>query len=362
MLEVEGGTDAWCMKILRHEAGHAIDNAYRLQRRRKRQKLFGRNSVPYPEYYTPKPYSKSFVLHLDTWYAQSHPAEDFAETFAVWLTPDSRVARALPDWPALKKLEYMDELMRDIAGRPPLVTARQQFEPLPHLRRTLRAHYSGKREHYGVMRPNFYDRDLRRLFSDAPEAAGNPTAARVPDADPQATCGGASPRGAGIHQYTVDQVFEDIIARCRQLKLRLARPEEQTRLDFTVLLTVQTMNYLHSGRHRVAAVKKLRVLALMHAQPRAARRRDGLRRHRRSTWKMEFDVAETLRSMGHEVHPAAASRTTSASSARRSPSRKPHIVFNLLESFHGDRRVRQHVVELPRAAAASRTPAATRAA
>jgi hypothetical protein len=57
---------------------------------------------------------------------------------------------------------------------------------------------------------------------------------------------------SGIHQYTIDQVLEDIVTRCRQLKLRLARPEDQTRLDFTVLLTVQTMNYLHSGRHRVA--------------------------------------------------------------------------------------------------------------
>ena len=83
------------MKILRHEAGHAIDNAYRLQRRRKRQKLFGRTSVPYPEYYAPRPYSKSSCSTSTSWYAQSHPAEDFAETFAVWLTPDSRVARAL---------------------------------------------------------------------------------------------------------------------------------------------------------------------------------------------------------------------------------------------------------------------------
>ena len=56
----------------------------------------------------------------------------------------------------------------------------------------------------------------------------------------------------GIYQYTVDRVLEDMIERCRELKLRLAVPEEQARNEFTVLLTVQTMNYLHSGRHRVA--------------------------------------------------------------------------------------------------------------
>ena len=89
MLEVEGGTPEWCMKILRHEAGHAIDNAYKLRQRRRRQQIFGPSYMQYPDYYTPKPYSKSFVLHLDSWYAQSHPDEDFAETFAVWLNPQS---------------------------------------------------------------------------------------------------------------------------------------------------------------------------------------------------------------------------------------------------------------------------------
>ena len=90
-----------------------------LQRRRKRLKLFGPSSAEYPEYYTPKPYSKSFVLHLDSWYAQSHPDEDFAETFAVWLNPHSQWRERYADWPALKKLEYVDELMQELAGQPP---------------------------------------------------------------------------------------------------------------------------------------------------------------------------------------------------------------------------------------------------
>ena len=85
MFEVEGGTAEWCMRILRHEAGHAIDTAYRLHRRRRWRELFGRYSLPYPAFYQPRPYSRRYVLHLDLWYAQSHPSEDFAETFAVWL-------------------------------------------------------------------------------------------------------------------------------------------------------------------------------------------------------------------------------------------------------------------------------------
>src|SRR5262245_52407227 len=46
MREVEGGTPAWCMRILRHETGHAIENAYRLRLRHRRQQLFGKSSKP----------------------------------------------------------------------------------------------------------------------------------------------------------------------------------------------------------------------------------------------------------------------------------------------------------------------------
>ncbi|MFN8061615.1 MAG: putative zinc-binding metallopeptidase [Vicinamibacterales bacterium] len=252
MLEVEGGTHDWCMKILRHEAGHAVDNAFRLQRRRRRLRLFGPSSQEYPEYYTPKPYSKSFVLHLDMWYAQSHPDEDFAETFAVWLAPESQWRKRYADWPtALRKLEYMDALMSELAGEKAPFASRRRLEPISALRKTLGEHYRRKREHYGVDYPNFYDRDLRRLFSDKPEFAGNMPAARfIGRLRREVRRRVAS--WTGLYQYTIDQVIEDMITRCRELKLRLAVPEERARLDFTIVLTVQTMNYLHSGRHRVA--------------------------------------------------------------------------------------------------------------
>ena len=251
MLEVEGGNVEWCMKILRHEAGHALENAYHLRRRRKRRELFGSTREQYPEFYSPRPYSKSFVIHLDSWYAQAHPDEDFAETFAVWLTPDSEWRARYADWPALRKLEYVDELMRELAGKPPPVTLVEEVDPLPSLRQTLRRHYEKKREHYGVNRPEFYDRDLRRLFSDAAEHARHPTAASFLTRirrEMRQLCG----RWTNEYQYTIDRVLGDMIARSRELNLRLAAPPEQTKLDFAVLLTVQTMNYLHSGRHRVA--------------------------------------------------------------------------------------------------------------
>ena len=251
MLEVEGGTPEWGLRILRHEVGHAVENAYGLRKLRRRRELFGLSSQKYPEYYTPKPYSKSFVLHLDSWYAQSHPDEDFAETFAVWLTPGSDWARRYQGWKALQKLEYVDGLMKQIAGRPPTVTNRQRVEPLSASKKTLREHYERLRGHYGVDEPDVYDRDLKRLFSNAPEHAGNPSAVRF-----LSRLRKESRRLVGTftheRQYTIDQVLGDMVERCRELGLRLRGPEEDAKRAFLVLLTVQTMNFLHSGRHRMA--------------------------------------------------------------------------------------------------------------
>lgn len=251
MLEVEGGSEDWCMRILRHEVGHAIDNAYRLHRRRKWRTHFGRFTDPYPDYYQPKPYSRSYVLHLDMWYAQAHPSEDFAETFAVWLTPGSRWKSRYKTWPAMRKLEYVDELMHEIAGKKPLVHNTRTIDPTGRLRTTLREHYRVKRMRYGEEWPDFYDRDLRKLFSDDPRYRKSITAARF--------LGHARPelrrmvaRWTGAYQYTIDQVLIDMIDRCRELQLRLAVSPEQARMDAALLVAVQTMNYLHEGHHRLA--------------------------------------------------------------------------------------------------------------
>jgi hypothetical protein len=251
MLEVEGGDETSCLKILRHEAGHVVDNAYRLRQRRTRRRLFGNPSIEYPEYYSPKPYSRSFVQHLGHWYAQSHPDEDFAETFAVWLQPDSMWPRRYAGWPALRKLEYVDRVMRGLAHTRPVVSSKRQLDPLGRLKKTLRQHYSAKRRHYGVDHADVHESDLRQLFSDAPEYARNPKAVtfirRV-----RKEVRGTVASFTDSYQYTIDQLLIEIIDRCKDLNLRLTESYEDTKSDFMVFLTVQAMNYLQRGRHRVA--------------------------------------------------------------------------------------------------------------
>ncbi len=251
MLEVEGGTRRWCMRLLRHEAGHALSTAYRLHFKKRWREVFGKMSTPYPQYYQPKANSRDYVLHLDYWYAQAHPAEDFAETFAVWLTPRSRWRRAYEGWPALKKLETVDAIFTDIADRPAPVRTRRQIEPLKDLRTTLRRHYTRKQRHYADDRPDFFDRDLRRLFSDDPRYHTHQSAAmflRRARHDIRELVG----RWTGEHAYTIDHVVRDMIERCKELRLRLAVPEDEARKNVTVMVAVQTMIYIHGGHYRIA--------------------------------------------------------------------------------------------------------------
>src|SRR5258706_577344 len=148
MLEVEGGTAEWCQMLLRHECGHAIDHAYQFSSRKDWRSIFGSPETEYaPETYTPRPYSRSFVRHLPNWYAQAHPDEDFAETFAVWLSspPEDWRQRYL-GWKALEKLEYIDTLMQEVAVKPAnkrMVKRGRRISDARKLRTTLARHYTG---------------------------------------------------------------------------------------------------------------------------------------------------------------------------------------------------------------------------
>ncbi len=145
----EGQSEYESMQLLRHEMGHVLCTAYRLHYKASWREVFGRFGAPYPSIYKPNPASRDYVLHLDDWYAQAHPAEDFAETFAVWLGRPKRWRREYRGWPALQKLEYIDELMHEhVCGKRAKVVTRRQVEPLRSLRTTLREHYAEKREHF----------------------------------------------------------------------------------------------------------------------------------------------------------------------------------------------------------------------
>ena len=243
IIDVEGGTWSECMNILRHEAGHVMQHSYQLHRRRRWQQLFGPSSQRYPRYYRPNPASRHFVQHLRLWYAQSHPDEDFAETFAVWLRARSTWRTRYAGWPALEKLEYVDELMAEIADQRPLLTHRERVEPLSELTQTLGEHYRKKQAIYAFDTPKTYDRDLQRLFSSDPRHQRSPAASAFIRRH-RARIRQVVARWTGEYQLTLDALLHDMIVRCRELNLRAVGSERKLVMEFTVLLTAKTMHAL----------------------------------------------------------------------------------------------------------------------
>ena len=251
MLETEGSSREEFMKILRHECGHAFQHAYQLQRRHAWQKLFGKSSRKYPEVYRPNPASRRYVQHLKWNYAQAHPDEDFAETFAVWFQPRAVWRKRYDGWPALKKLEYVDSLVEELREATPVNRSRLQVDPLRTLGKTLREHYDDKKKFYELGFPDAYDRELRILFSDKNRHRSNELASAFLTRN-RADIRGLVSRWTGEYQFTVEQVLGDMIGRCRELKLRAVGSDRTLRMDIAVLLTVKTMQFLYNRRKWVA--------------------------------------------------------------------------------------------------------------
>ncbi|HVP32231.1 MAG TPA: putative zinc-binding metallopeptidase [Steroidobacteraceae bacterium] len=218
MHEAEGGNSRLLMRILRHEAGHALDNAYRLRRRKRWREAFGPASLPYPARYRARAGSRRYVHHLGEWYAQAHPAEDFAETFAVWLTPKSGWRKSYADWPALHKLKAVDELIASVRGRRPPVRDRTRIEPLDLNTRTLAQHYRRKLRHNALIRRGLADELLKRAFNREPPRRGAGRAATLLRADARRLSGVVA-RSLRTERYSVEQILNMLIERSERLGL-----------------------------------------------------------------------------------------------------------------------------------------------
>jgi hypothetical protein len=251
MGQVEGGNANWLTRILRHEIGHALDTAFRLRRRKAWSKVFGKASRPYPDIYRARPASHDFVLHLGHWYAQSHPTEDFAETFAVWLQPRSRWRRDYQGWPALTKLEYVDRLMSTLAGRRGPVRNQDLVEPLEDNRGTLGEHYQRKRARYELDKPNAYDLRLKRVFGSERRGKRRMSAATfIRQCRPQLER--LMIRRSRLHPYLVHHVLRAVIGRSRELNLVLDTSQRQAKRALAGVLERIMIDILRRDRERYA--------------------------------------------------------------------------------------------------------------
>jgi hypothetical protein len=243
---IEAESDRDILAYLRHECGHAINYAYRLYESEEWHALFGPYSRPYLDDYTPNPFSRSFVRHIPGWYAQKHPDEDFAETFAVWLTPTIDWRKQYADWGCLSKLEYVDRTMKRVGRTPPLVTA--DYDEQEDLRYSLSEHF----ERFGYTRtevPAYFDGDLKELFARTRSEAGEdaePASQLITDQRRPLTA--SISYWTGLSEQVIRSLLEHLAERAQALDLWLPRAERPRFIaELATYVTALCMNRLYKG-------------------------------------------------------------------------------------------------------------------
>jgi len=242
---VEGADEA--MRYLRHEAGHAFNYAYRLYDRSDWRKMFGPYSRPYRERYRADPFSRDFVRHILGWYAQKHPDEDFAETFAVWLTPDLDWKQLYDGWRALAKLEYVERVMKEIAHQIPEVPEPSEDDlPVAAMKYTLAEHYKESEESIPIRDERIFDGDLKTIFVTTNHAPGAAPAAEFISRHRREIVTRIA-YWTGENATVVRQFVDFLADRAGRLDLRLGGLEAATLIELTAFGTAVMMNYRHTN-------------------------------------------------------------------------------------------------------------------
>ena len=238
------------LMYLRHEAGHAFNYAYQLYETLEWRALFGDFETPYDDHYTPVPFSRRFVRHIAGWYAQKHPDEDFAETFAVWLTPDGDWAHRYKGWPALAKLEYVDRVARELADEPPRKALEVAVRELPveEMKSTLEQFYRERQvDEDAALHDLLPDAELEDIFVHAGGAQTRPAAAFLHDY--RKIIVDKITYWTGVRRSLIKKLIEVIGRRARELELCVERDREPLYLvEVVAFATTLAMNYLNRGR------------------------------------------------------------------------------------------------------------------
>ncbi len=241
---IEAESDEEVMMYLRHETGHAFNYAYRLYLQPEWRSIFGLFSRPYKENYKPKPFSPSFVRHIPGWYTQKHPDEDFSETFAVWLTPNSNWRKTYTDTPALTKLLYVERVVAAKGKNMPIVTEITLDSPVEELTDTLTEWYDTiTQSHYKVSLPTIINEDLRTLF---PPVISEQLASTFINNYRRRLSQNIN-RWTGIDRELIEVLINELIKRANVLNLKVD-PErtDEIIINLSTFATTLVMNYLYT--------------------------------------------------------------------------------------------------------------------
>jgi Putative zinc-binding metallo-peptidase len=252
---IEGFNHADILRYLRHEMGHVLNYAYKLYDDESWVKVFGSITQPYREEYRPQPFSRRFVRHLPGWYAQKHPDEDWAETFAVWMTPKADWRADYAQWPsALAKLELCDRLVATFAVREPLVTSTERVDDVAALDYSVREFYKSLPAEPEPGAAGL-DGDLRAIFDDLIEYAEGVAAEETRPAGElirrlERQLMADVFRWTGHFPEKTRSLMRDLAKRADALRQVYPRAAEaQAMVGVTTLVTSLAMNFVHRGAY-----------------------------------------------------------------------------------------------------------------
>jgi len=248
--EVE--TPPLIMMLLRHEVGHAINYAYRLWRRPDWKDVFGQFTKPYHDRFRPDPGSRRFVRHLTHSvygrnYAQKHPDEDFAETFAVWLTPRSGWRRKYRLWSVMAKLRMVARLMTEIRGRAPVTRKGSLLSPADNMTLQLAEHYGQRTERYRTTAQGYVDDRLREVFPGSRGGNTLPVATLIRRWR-EDLCGNIE-RWSGLPRVDAESILDKLADRADALNLQALNHRLRTILiDLASVVTSLAMDFAYTGQ------------------------------------------------------------------------------------------------------------------
>jgi hypothetical protein len=247
--ELEGSTEREMMKLLRHETGHALENAFKLKENIKRTQVFGDSSSPYPYEYAPKLYSKKFVRHLGDGYAQAHPDEDFAETFAVWLTPQSKWRQKYLGWNALYKLQSLHQMMKELKGKKALVKNSVEIDSFKDLNIKLKTYFKKRSKRNKLYSHGVFHHELPRLFERKEKESAS--AVQFLRSERKEIVRSVAKR-TNLPQYKINILYKEITKICFMEKgLRLKQNPIITKDQLILILCKKSSNMIQTGLHRI---------------------------------------------------------------------------------------------------------------
>ena len=235
------------MMYLRHEAGHAFNYAYKLHQTPEWKQLFGPFRRPYHDNYRPIPFSRNYVRHLAGWYAQKHPDEDFAETFAVWLTPRSAWRKRYRGWGAMAKLQYMNRIARTLGNVDPARRRGRTDITVDEMEATVGEFYQRVNDEVPLV-DLALDTDLRDIFDTSKRRKTAKPAHEFLHAQRKSVVDKVA-YWTGAQRPLIKRLIEVIEERIDKLKLFADTDRESEQLiQITVYVTALAMNYMARGK------------------------------------------------------------------------------------------------------------------